>query len=140
AFVAVLTVDTGGMTGGTTIPSDGSSSPSGGAGWRGILGLVGLPFQLVSLATFGSYVMELDLGFLGRMTMAMRGMPLLITIAMAATAFFGARFVQRRWGSNGLLGAVLWSGISGLGVAIVAVIAVRITAFSYEDDSLGMSL
>src|SRR5699024_6492149 len=44
------------------------------------------------------------------------------------------------WGSNGVLGAVLWAGVSGLAVAIFAVIATRVTAFSYEDDSLGASL
>src|SRR5699024_5781738 len=57
-----------------------------------------------------------------------------------ATAFLATRFVQRRWGSNGVLGAVLWAGVSGLAVAIFAVIATRVTAFSYEDDSLGASL
>ncbi|MGO1978496.1 MAG: hypothetical protein ACTH4D_14860, partial [Brachybacterium tyrofermentans] len=33
-----------------------------------------------------------------------------------------------------------WSGISGLAVAIVAVIATRVTAFAIEDDTLGLSL
>jgi hypothetical protein len=56
------------------------------------------------------------------------------------TAFIAARLVQRRWGSNGALGALLWSGVSGLAVAIFAVIATRVTAFAIHDDSLGMSL
>jgi len=145
AVLAALTLDTGDLTGGATAPADGSTSPSGGGGWRGIVGLVGIPFQLVSLASFGSYDVELSLGFLGTATMSWRGLPLLITVAMVATAFFAARLVQRRWGTgrwggNGALGALLWSGISGLAVAIFAVIATRVTAFAIDDDSLGMSL
>ncbi|MDN6401311.1 MAG: hypothetical protein L0K01_12820, partial [Brachybacterium sp.] len=50
------------------------------------------------------------------------------------------RWGSGRWGSNGALGAFLWSGISGLGVAIVAVIATRVTAFAIEEESLGTSL
>lgn len=145
AVLAALTLDTGDLTGGGTVPTDGSTSPSGGGGWRAIVGLVGIPFQLVSLASFGSYDVELNLGFLGNATMSWRGMPLLITVAMVATAFFAARLVQRRWGTgrrgaNGALGALLWSGISGLAVAIFAVIVTRVTAFAIEDDSLGMAL
>ncbi|ASK65267.1 hypothetical protein CFK39_04835 [Brachybacterium avium] len=142
AVLAILTLGTGGAAGGVTDPIGGSSSPSGAGGWRGIVGLVGIPFQLVSLASFGSYGLELNLGFLGSASMSFRGMPLLITAAMVATAFFAARGVQRRWGtgrwgSNGVLGALLWSGISGLSVAIFAVIATRVTAFVVKDDSTG---
>src|SRR5699024_3299440 len=139
-FLAAPTLDTGDVTGGAGMSGGGSASPSDGLGWRGFVGLVGIPFQLVSLATFGSYGMELDLGFFGSMAVGWRGLPLLITVAMVATAFLATRFVQRRWGSNGVLGAVLWAGVSGLAVAIFAVIATRVTAFSYEDDSLGASL
>jgi len=145
AVLAVFTLDTGDVTGSTTDPVGDSTSPSGVDGWRVIVGLVGIPFQLVSLASFGSYGAELNLGFFGSATMGWRGLPLLITVAMVATAFFAARFAQRRWGagrwgSNGALGALLWSGVSGLAVAIVAVIATRATAFALEDDSVGMSL
>lgn len=145
AVLVALTADTGDLTGGGTVPTDDSASPSGDGGWRAIVGLVGLPFQLVSLASFGSYDAELNLGFFGSATMSWRGLPLLITVAMVATAFLAARLIQRRWGtgrwgSNGVLGALLWSGISGLAVAIVAVIATRVTAFAIEDDTLGLSL
>lgn len=145
AVLTVLTFDPGDLTGGTTVPAGGSGSPSGGGGWRGIVGLIGIPFQLVSLASFGSYDVELSLGILGSITMSWRGLPLLITAAMVVAAFIAARIVQRRWGSgrwgsNGALGAFLWSGISGLGVAIFAVIATRVTAFAVEEESLGTSL
>lgn len=140
AIAVVLTLDTGDLAGGTTSPTGGATAPSGDGGWRAIVGLVGIPFQLVSLASFGSYDIELSLGFLGGATMSWRGLPLLITVAMVATAFFAARLVQRRWSSNGALGALLWSGFSGLAVAIFAVIATRVTAFAIEDDSLGMAL
>ncbi|MGP9539502.1 hypothetical protein ACT3SP_15960 [Brachybacterium sp. AOP43-C2-M15] len=145
AVLAMFTLDTGDLAGGAPDPTGGSASPSGGDGWRVIVGLVGIPFQLVSLATFGSYDVELNLGFLGSATMGWRGLPLLITVAMVTTAFVGARFAQRRWGSgrwgsNGVLGAFLWSGISGLAVAIFAVIATRVTAFAVEDASVGMSI
>lgn len=140
AFLASLSADTGDLTGGGTTDPTGGAGSSGGGGAEVILGLLGLPFQLVSLATFGSYEMELNLGFLGNATMSFRGMPLLITVAMVGAAFLAARFAQRRWGSNGVLGALLWSGISGLAVAIFAVIAVRLTAFSLQDDELGLSL
>lgn len=140
AVVSVLTLDMGELTGGAAVPTDGATSPSSGGGWRGIVGLVGIPFQLVSLASFGSYDVDLSLGFLGSATMSWRGLPLLITVAMVVTAFFAARLIQRRWGGNGALGALLWSGISGLAAAIVAVIATRVTAFAVEDDSLGVSL
>ena len=145
AVLVLLTLDTGDLTGGTTVPAGGSGSSSGGGGWRGIVGLMGIPFQLVSLASFGSYDVELSLGILGGITMSWRGLPLLITAAMVVTAFLAARIVQRRWGSgrwgsNGALGAFLWPGISGLGVAIFAVIATRVTAFAIEEESLGMSL
>ena len=145
AVLAMLTFDTGDVTGSTPDPVGDATSPSGSDGWRVIVGLVGIPFQLVSLASFGSYGAELNLGFLGSTTMGWRGLPLLITVAMVATAFVAARFAQRRWGagrwgSNGALGALLWSGISGLAVAIAAVIATRVTAFALEDDSVGISL
>ncbi|WP_157773387.1 hypothetical protein [Brachybacterium vulturis] len=145
AVLAALTLDTGELTGGGVAPGGDPTSPSGAGGWRGIVGLVGIPFQLVSLASFGSYEVELNLGFMGNATMSWRGMPLLITVAMVATAFLAARLLQRRWGtgrggSNGVLGALLWSGISGLAVAIVAVIATRVTAFAVEEESFGMSI
>lgn len=139
AFIASLSLDTGDLTGGAD-PTGGAGSSGGGGGAEVILGLLGLPFQLVSLATFGSYEMELNLGFLGTATMSLRGMPLLITLAMVLAAFLAARFTQRRWGSNGVLGALVWSGISGLAVAIFAVIVVRLTAFSVQDDELGLSV
>ena len=140
AVLTVLTLDTEDLTGGAGSPTDGSTSPAGDGGWRAIVGLVGIPFQLVSLASFGSYDVDLSLGFLGDAAMSWRGLPLLITAAMVASAFFAARLVQRRSSSNGALGALLWSGISGLAVAIFAVIATRITAFAVEDDSVGMAL
>src|SRR5699024_10309432 len=96
-FLAALTLDTGAVTGGAGLSGGGSAPPSDGLGWRGFVGLVGIPFQLVSLATFGSYGMELDLGFFGSMAVGWRGLPLLITAAMVATAFLATRFVQRRW-------------------------------------------
>ncbi|MGP9681979.1 hypothetical protein [Brachybacterium sp. AOP3-A1-3] len=139
-ILAALTADTGDLTGGGTVPTDGSTSPAGDGGWQAIVGLVGIPFQLVSLASFGSYDAELNLGFFGNAAMSLRGLPLLITVAMVATAFVVGRLVQRRWGSNGVLGALLWSGISGLAVAIFAVIATRVTALTIEDDTLGLSL
>ncbi|HEX7352036.1 hypothetical protein [Brachybacterium sp.] len=144
AVLAVLTFDTGDLTGGTD-PIGGAGSSSGGdGGFQMIVGLIGIPFQLVSLASFGSYDLDLSMGFLGSVTMSSRGLPLLITVAMVATGFLGARLVQRRlgsgrWGSNGALGALLWTGISGLAVAIFAVIVTRLTAFAYEDASVGMS-
>lgn len=112
AVLAMLTLDTGDLAGGTPDPAGGATSPSGVDGWRVIVGLVGIPLQLVSLASFGSYGVELNLGFLGTAIMGWRGLPLLITVAMVATAFFIARFAQRRWGagrwgSNGALGALL---------------------------------
>ena len=140
AIIAALAVDTGGLPSGASAPTTGPVAPSGDGGWELLVGLVGIPFQLVSLASFGSYEMTLRMGFLGNATMGWRGLPLVITVAMAGTAFLAARFAQRRWGSNGMLGAVLWSGISGLAVAIFAVIATRLTAFAAEDDTLGMSL
>lgn len=140
AVAAALTADTGDVTGGTLDPTGGSTTPSSSDGaFESIVGLLGIPFQLVSLASFGSYEMQVDLGFFGSLTMSWRGLPLLITIAMVVAGFVLARLAQRRWSSNGVLGAALWSGISGLGVAIVAVIVVRLTAFSYADESLGMS-
>lgn len=145
AVAATFVAATGDLAGGATDPIGGSTSSSGGSGWQGIVGLVGIPFQLVSLASFGSYDVDLSMGFLGSVTMGWRGLPLLITVAMVASAFFAARFAQRRWGtarwgSNGALGALLWSGISGFAVAIFAVIATRVTAFAIEDDSIGISL
>lgn len=124
------------LTGGAT----GTTPSTGDTGFEGIIGLIGLPFQLVALATFGSYDAQLDLGFLGSATMSWSGLPLLITVAMVLTAFLAARSAQRRWSSNGLLGIVLWSGISGLGVALVALLLTRLTAFSITDDELGLSL
>ena len=37
-------------------------------------------------------------------------------------------------------GALLWSGLSGLGVALVALLVTRLTAFSIEDPANGLSL
>ena len=141
AVAAALTVNTDAVTGGTLDPTGGSTTPPSTDGaLESIVGLLGIPFQLVSLASFGSYEMQMDLGFFGSFTVSWRGLPLLITIAMVVAGFLLARLAQRRWSSNGVLGAALWSGISGLSVAIVAVIIVRLTAFSYADESLGMSL
>ncbi|AXK45893.1 hypothetical protein [Brachybacterium saurashtrense] len=138
ALLAVFAAGTGDVTGGAD--PTGGAAPSDGLGWRGVLGLLGIPAQLVSLASFGSYEMEVDLGFLGSMQMSARSMPLLITAAMVLTAFLGARLAQRRWGSSRVLGAVLWSGLSGFGAALFAVIVTRLTAFSLEEESMGLSL
>lgn len=139
AILTVLTANTDSLTGGTDLPTDTGTTGSG-DGIGGFIALLGIPIQLVSLASFGSYDVEMDLGFFGSMTMAWRGMPLLITVAMVLTGFFAARFAQRRWSSNGPLGAALWSGISGLGVATFAVIAARLTAFSSDGGSTGVSM
>ncbi len=145
--LAVVTAGLPDVGGGVTDPLGGPSTPSGtgGPGFRGILGVLGIPFQLVALASFGSYDIDLALGFLGNISASWRGMPLLITVVMAGTAFLASLLVQRRWGSgkwgsNGPLGAFLWSGISGLAVAIFAVIVTRITAFGGGDDELGVSV
>jgi hypothetical protein len=134
--LSLLTVDTGT----TSDPLGGATDSSGDeAGFQGIIGIIGIPFQLVALACFGSYDAKLEMGFLGNLTMSWRGLPLLITVAMLLFAFLAARIAQRRWGSNGPLGALLWSGLSGFGVALFALLATRLTAFSIEDDSLGLS-
>ena len=150
-FLAALTGGPNDIPSGGTDPLGAPSGPGGGSGaspgdgWRVIVGLLGIPFQLVALGTFGSYGMELDLGFLGSAEAGWRGMPLLITVALTATAFLGARFVQRRWGSgrwgsNGPLGALLWSGVSGFALAVFALLVTRVTAFAFVDDSVGMSV
>ena len=137
AILSVLTLDPGG----TPDPTGGAAAPSADdAGFEGLIGLLGIPFQLVALACFGSYDAELGMGFFGTMTLSWRGLPLLITVAMTAVAFLAARSAQRRWSSNGPLGAAVWSGLSGFGVALFAVLATRLTAFSIEDDSIGLTL
>src|SRR5699024_6787606 len=92
AIIAALAVDTGGLPSGASAPTTGPVAPSGDGGWELLVGLVGIPFQLVSLASFGSYEMTLRMGFLGNATMGWRGLPLVITVAMAGTAFLAARF------------------------------------------------
>lgn len=145
--LAGLTADTSSLPGGGTDPLGGPSGggSSGGGGFRGFLGLLGLPFQLVSLATFGSYVMDLDLSILGSMTLVWRGLPLLITLAMVVVGFVGARFAQRRLGSgrfgrNGPLGALLWSLISGFAVALFAVIITRLTAYQASEGDVSITM
>ncbi|WP_246821630.1 hypothetical protein, partial [Brachybacterium sp. HMSC06H03] len=137
AVLAVLTADTGA----STDPTGGAAAPAtDDAGFAGIIGLLGIPFQLVALASFGSYDAELQMGFLGSLSLSWRGLPLLITAAMTVFAFLAARTAQRRWSSNGPLGALLWSGLSGLGVALVALLVTRLTAVSIEDPANGLSL
>ena len=136
AVLAVLTADTGA----STDPTGGAAPATDDAGFAGIIGLLGIPFQLVALASFGSYDAELQMGFLGSLSLSWRGLPLLITAAMTVFAFLAARTAQRRWSSNGPLGALLWSGLSGLGVALVALLLTRLTAFSIEDPANGLSL
>ena len=88
AVLAVLTADTGA----STDPTGGAAAPAtDDAGFAGIIGLLGIPFQLVALASFGSYDAELQMGFFGTMTLSWRGSPLLITVAMTAVAFLAAR-------------------------------------------------
>lgn len=137
AVLAVLTADTGASTDPTGVVGAPATDD---AGFAGIIGLLGIPFQLVALASFGSYDAELQMGFLGSLSLSWRGLPLLITAAMTVFAFLAARTAQRRWSSNGPLGAALWSGLSGLGVALVALLVTRMTAFSIEDPANGLSL
>lgn len=137
AVLAVLTADTGASTDPTGVVGAPATDD---AGFAGIIGLLGIPFQLVALASFGSYDAELQMGFLGSLSLSWRGLPLLITAAMTVFAFLAARTAQRRWSSNGPLGALLWSGLSGLGVALVALLVTRLTAFSIEDPANGLSL
>lgn len=144
--LAIVTAGLPELGSGPTGPVGGPSTPggTGAPGLSGILGVLGIPFQLVAMGSFGSYDIDLSLGFLGNISVNWRGMPLLITVVMAGTAFLGALLVQRRWGTgkwggNGPLGAFLWTGISGLAVAIFAVIVTRITAFGGGDDELGIS-
>lgn len=137
AVLAVLTADTGASTDPTGVVGAPATDD---AGFAGIIGLLGIPFQLVALASFGSYDAELQMGFLGSLSLSWRGLPLLITAAMTVFAFLAARTAQRRWSSNGPLGAALWSGLSGLGVALVALLVTRLTAFSIEDPANGLSL
>lgn len=144
--LAVLVGGLGDATGGATDPLAPGFPPTGSGGGdteglgRSLLALIGMPFQLVALATFGSYDLEMELGFFGSLSASWRGLPLLITVVMAGVGFLGARLAQRRWGSNGPLGAVLWTGISGLAVAIFALIVTRVTALSFTDDEFGMSI
>ncbi|WP_341856314.1 hypothetical protein [Brachybacterium sp. GPGPB12] len=137
AVLAVLTADTGASTDPTGVVGAPATDDTG---FAGIIGLLGIPFQLVALASFGSYDAEPQMGFLGSLSLSWRGLPLLITAAMTVFAFLAARTAQRRWSSNGPLGAALWSGLSGLGVALVALLVTRLTAFSIEDPANGLSL
>ena len=62
AVLAVLTADTGASTDPTGVVGAPATDD---AGFAGIIGLLGIPFQLVALASFGSYDAELQMGFLG---------------------------------------------------------------------------
>ncbi|MGP5707922.1 hypothetical protein ACTXPC_05840 [Brachybacterium alimentarium] len=92
----------------------------------GVASLLRLPFQLVAMATFGSFDVD---GTIEGVSFGagLRILPFGITLVMVLLAFYGGRFVQKRQRA-GLLGIWTTSVLTGFGVALFTVLSAFILA------------
>ncbi|MCS6711823.1 hypothetical protein JSY14_07230 [Brachybacterium sp. EF45031] len=135
-FLASLTSAFDAVDGVTDLPadtgdfSDVTSGDGLGPGINPVLLLLRIPFQLVSQAFFGSYSGRASLslfGVGGDLAISLRFIPALITLVAVSAAFFGGRYVQRRWG-GGRIDAVVVPVVAGFGFALTTVLAALIFA------------
>lgn len=101
--------------------------------------LFALPFQLLALGGLGSLGMRADIPMLGDISVSVRFIPLLVTLALILIPFVGARLVVRRRGPSRLLGIIAESLLVGLVVAVLVTLGALIIAVSAPLDE-GLTL
>ncbi|MDO5663266.1 MAG: hypothetical protein Q4G40_11260, partial [Brachybacterium sp.] len=127
-IAAAISGDPGGTT---TTPDPGATNGVDDSGLGVLIGLLGLPAQIVALATFGSYYLQVDIDFgfggIGSFsaTANLRAVPLLVTLALVGTAFIGGWVVRRFQKRAGIAGMVLGAVLAGLPVAVLALALTR---------------
>lgn len=94
----------------------------------GIGAALRMPFQLVALAAFGSYGLDVAVPFAGEMTLSLRFMPLLVTAVFLGAAYIGGRFVGRRQPGTGPLGIATSAAVGGVVAGLLVVLAARLMA------------
>ena len=87
--------------------------------------LLRIPFQLTAMGAFGA----LHVSVSGDLGLSVRLVPVLVTLAMGAAAFFGGRFLVARGGRTTTPHIVVSSLLAGVAVAVPALIITRLTGF-----------
>lgn len=124
-------------TTGIPMGDDGGSSDSSGIGY-----ILRMPFQIVAMGLLGSLHLATGISRDGQdIAAGLRMIPFAVPLALALICYVGSRLVSRRISSGRVLGAVIASGLGGLLVAIVTVLAARIAALELgESDYLTVSI
>ncbi|MBK0332990.1 hypothetical protein I8D64_16430 [Brachybacterium sp. MASK1Z-5] len=92
----------------------------------GIAMIVRMPFQLVAMASFGSWGTHAEFEGVA-LRASVRLLPFVVTLVMVLLAFYGGRFVQRGR-STGLLGIWVSALITGIATALFTVLAALVLA------------
>lgn len=92
----------------------------------GIATIARMPFQLVAMASFGSWGAHTEVEGV-TLRVSIRVLPFVVTLVMVLLAFYGGRIVQRGR-TTGLLGIWVSALITGLATALVTVLAALILA------------
>ncbi|UQN28449.1 hypothetical protein [Brachybacterium kimchii] len=92
----------------------------------GIAMIVRMPFQLVAMASFGSWGTHAEYEGVA-LRASVRLLPFVVTLVMVLLAFYGGRLVQRGR-TTGLLGIWVSALITGIATALVTVLAALILA------------
>lgn len=107
---------------------------------QGMLFILGLPAQLVSMAFFGRFGVHLsgrgELGSMGEGrfngSIAMFFVPALVGIAVLAGGFIAARFAERRSAGSSTLSTWVNAALAGFAVACLSTIITFATAFRMD--------
>lgn len=124
--------------GGGSDPLGGGATGDGPGTFAVLRGIVGLPAQMVASSTFGSYDVQLQLGFMGQAGLSMRLLPGLVTVVIVLTAFLGGRLLRRRQSGAKILGMAISSVLGGLVMAILTVAVAGIFSFSVHEGEYGV--
>ncbi|MCG7309393.1 hypothetical protein [Brachybacterium sp. ACRRE] len=92
----------------------------------GIAMIVRMPFQLVAMASFGSWGTHAEFEGVA-LRASVRLLPFVVTLVIVLLAFYGGRFVQRGR-TTGLLGIWVSALITGIATALFTVLAALVLA------------
>lgn len=140
---AVLLVVLALLFGATQAGQEAASGVTGQAGQEvnGLGVMLALPFQLVALGGLGSLGMRASVPFLGDISLTLRWVPFLVTLALAVVPYVGARVVARRRPSKRLAESVAEPLIAGVVVAVLSTLGALLLALRLPvEDGLTLRL
>lgn len=94
----------------------------------GIAAILRTPFQLLALATFGSYGGSATVPLAGEVSASLRFLPFAVTLVLVLVAFLGASRLRRRYSAGGAAGIAITSLGGGLIAGLLVLIGARVTA------------